>query len=441
MPVLKAPSGNPNGPAQYKQPSRKGKKAWRKNVDVTDVEKGLDELNDEIILHGEKIGEKASEDLFAIDVKGDSNITKKLPKALTKKLKADEIIAARSAVPAVSLRKRPGDKTTDGVLPVKRQRTQYVTQKELVRLRKVADGQHETTVTVTDATYDVWDAPDPQKEVTEKLPFLPKVDKAKVPNTLRQQPISLSANGKPVPAVPKPSGGYSYNPEFNDYRDRLEEVSNQVVEGEKKRLAELEAERLRQIAAAKSAAEAEAAEARKDLSEWEEESAWEGIESGGEELVAGAISKKKKERKTQAQRNKIKRRKEAERLAKHEAAMKKKRQQLEKISELAEEVYQKEKAMEVAKIEMSDDSEGDDEVLRRRQLGKFRLPEKDLEIVLPDELEESLRRLKPEGNLLKDRFRNMLVRGKLESRRKIPFKKQAKGKITEKWSYKDFVLD
>lgn len=52
MPVLKAPSGNPNGPAQYKQPSRKGKKAWRKNVDVTEIEKGLEELNDEIIIHG-----------------------------------------------------------------------------------------------------------------------------------------------------------------------------------------------------------------------------------------------------------------------------------------------------------------------------------------------------------------------------------------------------
>lgn len=271
---------------------------------------------------------------------------------------------------------------------------------------------------------------------------MPKVEKLKAPKTLRQQPISLSANRKPVPAVPKPSGGYSYNPEYKDYKDRLDEVANKVVEAEKKRLAELEADRLRQEAAAKSAAEAEAAEARADLSEWEEDSAWEGFESGGEE-VASAISKKKKERKTQAQRNKIKRRKEAERLAKHEAAMKKKRQQLEKLEEIAEEVYQKEKALQVAKIEMSDEdeSEGNDEELRRRQLGKFKLPEKDLEIVLPDELEESLRRLKPEGNLLKDRFRNMLVRGKLESRRKIPFRKQAKVKITEKWTYKDFSLD
>ncbi len=36
-------------PAQYKQPSRKGKKAWRKNVDVTQVQDGLEEVRDQII--------------------------------------------------------------------------------------------------------------------------------------------------------------------------------------------------------------------------------------------------------------------------------------------------------------------------------------------------------------------------------------------------------
>jgi len=49
MPVLKPLSGNPNAPQQYKQPSRKGKKAWRKNVDISEVQQGLEELNDQII--------------------------------------------------------------------------------------------------------------------------------------------------------------------------------------------------------------------------------------------------------------------------------------------------------------------------------------------------------------------------------------------------------
>lgn len=50
MPVLKPLSGdNPDAPQQFKQPSRKGKKAWRKNVDVTDVQKGLEERVEQII--------------------------------------------------------------------------------------------------------------------------------------------------------------------------------------------------------------------------------------------------------------------------------------------------------------------------------------------------------------------------------------------------------
>lgn len=36
-------------PSQFKQPSRKGKKAWRKNVDVTEVQEGLRVLKDEEI--------------------------------------------------------------------------------------------------------------------------------------------------------------------------------------------------------------------------------------------------------------------------------------------------------------------------------------------------------------------------------------------------------
>lgn len=49
MPVIQPRKGDTSGPQQYKQPSRKGKKAWRKNVDVSEVEQGLEQLNEEII--------------------------------------------------------------------------------------------------------------------------------------------------------------------------------------------------------------------------------------------------------------------------------------------------------------------------------------------------------------------------------------------------------
>ncbi|KAF4982232.1 hypothetical protein FZEAL_2116 [Fusarium zealandicum] len=438
MPLIQSKTaGAGDAPKQFTQPSRKGKKAWRKNVDVTEVQQGLAELNKEII-QGGVIKEKTSDELFSLDTSGDSRLSQKFSKHVKKGLKADEIINARSAVPAVSMRKRPGDKTTDGLLPAKRLRKDWVSHKELARLKRVADGQHDNTVQVTDATYDVWDTPVMSKQ-TNVDDFLQEKANAKAPKSMKQQPLSLLENGKQVPAVQRPTGGYSYNPVFTDYEERLAVESEKALEAERKRLEAEEAERLRKEAAARSAAEAEAAEARANLSEWEEDSEWEGFQSGAEDEK---LSAKRPERKTQAQRNRIKRRKEDERLAKYKAAIKAQRRQEQRIKEIAEEVEGKDLEKAAVPADDSDDSMGElgQEKLRRKRLGKYKLPEHDLELVLPDELQESLRLLKPEGNLLRDRYRSMLVRGKVESRRHIPFKKQAKRKYTEKWTYKDFVI-
>ncbi|KAI0540680.1 ribosome biogenesis protein Nop53/GLTSCR2 [Xylaria digitata] len=436
MPAVHPRTASTEAPATYNQPSRKGKKAWRKNVDITEVTKGLEELNEEIIKGG-VIAERPSDELFTLDTVGDASIPRRFPQHTSKPLKADEIITARnSAVAAVPMRKRPGDKTSDGVIPTKRTRREYVTVKELSRLRKVADGRHESTVEIADASYDPW-AVAPEPTVVGVVKDI-RDEKKKAPKSLSQQPISLLASGKNIPAVPKPAGGHSYNPKFEDYEVRYTEERNKAVETEKKRLAEEEADRIKTEAAARSAAEAEAAEARAELSEWEEDSEWEGFQSDGEELRQTV---KKQKRKTKADRNRIQRRKVEERRLRHEAKTKLHKEQLEQIKQIAQEVAERDQALALAKAEESDSSvASNDEVLRRKKLGKLKLQDKDLELVLPDELQDSLRLLKPEGNLLKDRYRSLLVRGRMESRRRIPFKKQAKTTITEKWSYKDFHI-
>jgi nucleolar protein 53 len=388
--------------------------------------------------HSGVITERPSEELFTVDTVGDATIPKKFPKHTSKPLKADEIIAARnSAVPAVAMRKRPGNKTSDELIPAKRPRREYVTVKELARLRDVADGHHESTVEISDASFDPWAAV-PEPTITPDVVKDHRDGKKKAPRSFTKQPISLLANGKTIPAVPKPAGGYSYNPKFEDYEARYTEESNKVIEAEKKRLAEEEAERIKAEAAARSAAEAEAAEARAELSEWEEDSEWEGFQSGGEELRPKV---KKQKRKTPADRNRIKRRKEEERRLKHEAKTKIRKDQLERIKQIAQQVAERNQALALAQAEESDNSQAsNDDVLRRKQLGKLKLPEKDLELVLPDELQDSLRLLKPEGNLLKDRYRSLLVRGRMDARMRRPFRKQARTTVTEKWTYKDFTI-
>ncbi|RFU32884.1 hypothetical protein B7463_g3455, partial [Scytalidium lignicola] len=421
MAILKGPAASPAAPAQHKQPSRKGKKAWRKNVDITEVQQGLEQVRDEVIKGG-VIAEKDSADLFAIDTTGDVSIPKKHLKD-SKPLKADEIIAQRSSVPAVSMKKRPSDKTTDGILGPneKRQRVAYVSHKEVERLRKIANGQTETSVEATEATYDPWDMEKAAAEEVQdpKFSFLENPKKKRAPVTLKHKPISLAASGKPITAVKKPDGGFSYNPIYTDYEERLIAEGEKELAAEKKRLAQAEEERRKREAATISAAEAEAAEARADLSEWEEDSAWEGFESGTEEV---GLKTKRPERKTLVQRNKIKRRKEEERKAKMAADIKKKELQVAEAKKIAKALAEKERSRALMRVEEDESSsEGDDVELRRRKLGKINLPQKDLELVLPDELQESLRLLKPEGNLLRDRYRNLLVRGKLEARRHISF--------------------
>ena len=49
MPLFKPATASSGPPQQLKQPSRKGKKAWRKNVDISEIQEGLEVVRDEVI--------------------------------------------------------------------------------------------------------------------------------------------------------------------------------------------------------------------------------------------------------------------------------------------------------------------------------------------------------------------------------------------------------
>ena len=428
-------------PASYGQPSRKGKKAWRKNVDLSDVHQGLEQVREEI-LQGGVVAEKASEELFVEDTVGDHGHEERQRGA--KRLRADEIIALRSAVPALDQRKR---KAVEVPVTGKKQRNgHYVPHRELQRLRAVADGSRAAiTADDHDAAYDPW----------AEIPALPSADldfldpprPIREPKTLKRSPRSLTISGKSVPNVVKPDAGKSYNPLVSDWSALIEREGFDAVETEQKRLA-AEAKAADEAARAiKEAAKVEAAEM--DLyatdydSAWESE--WEGFQSETERAVH---TQKLKGRKTAAQRNKIKARKEIE--AKEIAQRKEKERARDvlRIKQIAKEVSAKETARKGRRKSApqpndssATESDAADEVrLRRPRFGKVAVPLPRLEVVLPDELEESLRRLKPEGSLIEDRYRNLLINGKIEARKRRWQWKQPKKARTEKWSYKDWKL-
>lgn len=216
-------------------------------------------------------------------------------------------------------------------------------------------------------TYDPWAekpaAPDDKQELSFVPPAKPKV----APSTLKEAPVALTANKKPVPAVKKPTAAISYNPELEAWQNLLKEEGKREVQAEKERLAEKkrEEEQLRLIESAKHIDE----EMKPD-----DESEWEGFQSEYE-ATPEWLNKKLPKRKTTAQQNKAKRRKDAEAKARWEQKMKRRDKELESANSImkAYKFMKKDGNAEQEKAQKQDssDSEGDDRALRRRPFGNL----------------------------------------------------------------------
>jgi nucleolar protein 53 len=305
--------------------------------------------------------EKPSDELFTIDTTGNEEVRKSIAKK-HKPLKSDEILAQRSMIPALDGRKRVNPNVTDGVIEpkTKKPKSDWVSRKEYLRLKQVAKDAKPLGKKTENEFYDPW-AEDAEPTTTYDDPrfdFLQKPKPKTEPITLKHAPISLAANGKPIPSVKMPHAGTSYNPVFEEWDHLLETHGAKAVEAEKKRLEEeaKEAEKQRLIEAARN----DDGEVKSD-----DESAWEGFESEYEKPEW--LNKKRPERKTKAQRNKIKRRKEAERKAKWEAQVQKREAQAAHIAKITEELEQK--GLERENQSDADDSEGDDTALRKKTFG------------------------------------------------------------------------
>ena len=285
--------------------------------------------------------------------------------------------------------------------------------------------------------HDPWSLDAKQEETDPRFDYLEKPRPVKAPTTLEEAPISLLADRRKVAAVAKPKAGTSYNPAFQDWDALIVAEGAKEVEAERKRLRQMQAEEklAERIAAAEKEAEREA------TLQTEDESAWEGFESDYNKT--DLLGRKRPKRKTPQERKKAERRKERERQEKMERKEKEREKREKRIAELKDELGGGVKAKwgaKVSVVEKSEQQEVDETALRRRRFGKDPIPERSLELVLPDELQDSLRLLKPEGNLLKDRYRNLLISGKLEWRKPLPKQKKKRRKMTEKWTYKDFEV-
>jgi nucleolar protein 53 len=166
----------------------------------------------------------------------------------------------------------------------------------------------------------------------------------------------------------------------------------------------------------------------------------EGQAASDGEDEAVAQPKKPQPRKTTAQRNKASRLL-AEKRALAEKAAKKRMlatvgavKMLRRSTEHA--VVAREEARAQRELQRQDKLK---QGLAGQKLGKYKVPKGDIDVQLGEELSESLRGLKPEGNLFRDRFQSLQQRALVEPRVPVlPKKRTTKYKIYEKHARKRF---
>lgn len=235
------------------------------------------------------------------------------------------------------------------------------------RLKRIAYGNNNVSKAIIKLDeapdHDPWAPVDDDTAQDPRFSYLEKSKPIRAPPTLTEAPISLVIGANSFPAVAQPKSGTSYNPLFQDWSDLITQEGEKEVEAEKGRLkaAEIEKREQERIAAAVSDEE--------KAFQTEDESAWEGFDDGYE--GSEWLKKRRPERKTPAERNKIKRRKVADRQAKYDLHLKEKARQAQAIKDIARSVEHEARLKIIQnQEEESAPIEVDDRILRRRRLGK-----------------------------------------------------------------------
>lgn len=375
------------------QRSRKGKRAWRKNVDIDDVQAGLEENRERLRLVGE-------EDDFVFDTAGSTS------SAQPKKLKTHEILTNKSKIRPLEAARHPGK--IQGVDKSKVHKLMRLSGKVVgeskLKARIEKDGLVKKQVSA-----DLWDTPeeDCTPEVLQQSSSHSHTRAKVVPKTLLQKPLRLeSAQEETI------DGGRSYNPSLDSWKALITSEFTLESQREAKRQ-ELQQflERLKRL-----------------VSELEESS----DEEGDDETTAVAdtdlnlsINKPTTVKiKTKAQRNREKRHRERMDLQEQVKELKQQLHELEKVDHYTEEAASKPTQTRKKKAP--------------KTLYKYDAIARPLDLKLSDELPSNLKNLKPEGNLFYDSMIKLQENGKIETRLPVAKKRKYKQKVTEKWTYKDF---
>ncbi|XP_069003603.1 ribosome biogenesis protein NOP53 [Embiotoca jacksoni] len=446
--TLKATSdGAGSASGRRKRTNKNKKKNWNKHSDINDVEGFLEDVRHQERTTGGLLSEKSDETLFFLDVGQPAKAEQKAPEPVEGKtrkgkasrpLRIDLILQHDSLIPApkdVLAYQQPNAKklrriaqkaeqlAAKGVVPRR--------QKRLLNRRPV---DRTTKKAVTEANnnpdrdyYDIWGQE--TKESGDPW-YLQQTGKKRV-----KRPESLYEKPSMLPAVEVIAPGGSYNPDFFSHQALLQDAHEVEVKRQKQ---EDKIERQLAVNRADTATEETILREQVEGLVEEDNEGGEGhaAPTEDEEDVAGggiAMAEKKTER--QRKKERAEKIKEQRRLAGRRQTDQ--QQQLFQLRSIKSSIKQQEQKTKTEQIKRKAKQEA--QKSQPRRLGKLKFQAPDLEVQLSDELAGSLRQLKPEGSILKDRFKSMQKRNLIEPRERAKFKRRLKVKYAEKRAFREIT--
>lgn len=451
-------------PATYKQSSRKGKKAWRKNIDVEDIERNLQEQAENEINYGVKSVENLKdESLFELDTDGDDRLDK-----LTKKSQHGKVTKSKDILNKINQQSKVPALRTYNKNTANKDKIQGVEKKKIKKLMQLAgrslkaDDKANAHMErkgglVKGSKKDLWSDEGADKELKTPSGFLTLKQKdfdsiKNLPKNLLKQSLTSFSKGTVQPESMKKApievfkledsvvnDAKSYNPDMKKWEEFFQkEYLSEKEKDEKRKMIEeykLKIQHLMDTLDDNEIADSSDEEDEEEDADEEEDSS----ENKFKLSINPAVQNKKKNR---TQRNKEKRLKERLSLESEIKEVKKQLKELEKVIITEEKELEngnnENKQQDIKKLPSSLEII-EKRVQKKRKLGtKQQIMEPLLEIKFKDEMNGSLRKLKPEGSLLYDSMIKLQSKGVIETRGVFRKGRKPKKKITDKWTYKDF---
>ncbi|XP_056297794.1 ribosome biogenesis protein NOP53 [Pseudoliparis swirei] len=421
-----------------KRLNKNKKKSWNKYSDINDVDEFLQDIRHQERTTGGLLSEKSDESLFFLDVRPKTPqlaavepVEEKTGRRKTARpLRIDLILQLDSKVPPpkdVLAYQRPNAKKLRRIA----QKAEKLTAKGVVTRRqkrllvrpKLDDTAKKAELEPNNNPerdyYDIWR----QESTSTADPwFLEQTGKMRV-----KRPDRLNEKPSVLPAVEVISAGGSYNPDFFSHQALLQVAHDVEVKKQK------EADKLEKRLAVKkenfATEETIMMEQVEGLVEEEDE---DNANEEEEDVSVGGIvvAVKKTERQRRKKRAEILKaqRRQAQRIKSDN------QQQLFQLRSIKTSIKQQEEDTKIKQIQRKRNQEA--QKAQPRRLGKLKFEPQDMEVQLSDELAGSLRQLKPEGSVLKDRFKSLQKRNMIEPRDRAKFKRRLKVKYQEKRAFR-----